>query len=58
MAAALAVQPHVQRNDHSLRLASLDFFLLLTWWLYLYLFIVQSVAVWFRPTKRVYGHSF
>ena len=57
MMAALAVQPHVQRNNHSLRLISLDFFLLLTWWLYLYLFIVipwQYVS----PNEVVYGQSF
>ena len=57
MMAALVVQPHVQRNDHSLRLGSLDFFLLLTWWLYLYLFIVipwQYVS----PNEAVYGRSF
>ncbi len=57
MMAALVVQPHVQQNDHSLRLASLDFFLLLTWWLYLYLFIVipwQYVS----PNEAVYGRSF
>ncbi|MGC2136279.1 MAG: GGDEF domain-containing protein, partial [Candidatus Sulfotelmatobacter sp.] len=57
MMAALVVQPHVQRKDHSLRLVSLDFFLLLTWWLYLYLFIVipwQYVS----PNEAVYGHSF
>jgi len=57
MMAALAVQPHTQRNVHSLRLGSVDFFLLLTWWLYLYLFIVipwQYVA----PNEAVYGHSF
>ncbi len=57
MMAALVVQPHIQRNDHSLRLASLDFFLLLTWWFYLYLFIVipwQYVS----PNEAVYGHSF
>jgi diguanylate cyclase (GGDEF)-like protein len=57
MMAALVVQPHIKRNDHSLRLASLDFFLLLTWWLYLYLFIVipwQYVS----PNEAVYGHSF
>ena len=57
MMAALVVQPHVQRNDHSLRLASLDFFLLLTWWLYLYLFIVipwQYVS----PNEAAYGRSF
>ena len=57
MMAALVVQPHIQRNEHSLRLVSLDFFLLLTWWLYLYLFIVipwQYVS----PNEAVYGHSF
>jgi diguanylate cyclase (GGDEF)-like protein len=57
MMAALVVQPHIQRHDHSLRLVSLDFFLLLTWWLYLYLFIVipwQYVS----PNEAVYGHSF
>jgi len=57
MMAALVVQPHIQRNDHSLRLVSLDFFLLLTWWLYLYLFIVipwQYVS----PNEIAYGRSF
>ena len=57
MMAALAVQPHLRRNDQTLRLVSLDFFLLLTWWLYLYLFIVipwQYVS----PNEAVYGHSF
>jgi diguanylate cyclase (GGDEF)-like protein len=57
MMAALVVQPHIQRDDHSLRLASLDFFLLFAWWLYLYLFIVipwQYVS----PNEAVYGRSF
>jgi diguanylate cyclase (GGDEF)-like protein len=57
MMAALAVQPHIQRNDHSLRLVTLDFCLLLTWWLYLYLFIVipwQYVS----PNEAMYGRSF
>ena len=57
MMAALALQPHIQRDDHSLRLVSLDFFLLLTWWLYLYLFIVipwQYVS----PDEMTYGNSF
>lgn len=55
--AAVAVQPHVQRNDRSLRLMSLDFLLLFTWWLYLYLFIVipwQYVS----PNVLTYGTSF
>jgi diguanylate cyclase (GGDEF)-like protein len=57
MMAALVVQPQRPRNDQTLRLVSLDFFLLLTWWLYLYLFIVipwQYVS----PNEVVYGHSF
>ena len=57
MMAALVVQPHIQRKDHSLPLVSLDFFLLLTWWLYLYLFIVipwQYVS----PNEAAYGRSF
>jgi diguanylate cyclase (GGDEF)-like protein len=57
MMAALAVQPHIRRHDRSLRLVSLDFFLLLMWWLYLYLFIVipwQYVS----PNEANYGHSF
>jgi diguanylate cyclase (GGDEF)-like protein len=57
MMAALVVQPHIRRTDHSLRLVSLDFFLLLTWWLYLYLFIVipwQYVS----PNEAAYGRSF
>ncbi|MGC1373340.1 MAG: GGDEF domain-containing protein [Candidatus Sulfotelmatobacter sp.] len=55
--AAVAVQPHIQRNEHSLRLMSLDFFLLLTWWLYLYLFIVIPWQyVW--PDVLTYGTSF
>ncbi len=57
MMAALVVQPHIQQDDHSLRLVSLDFFLLLTWWLYLYLFIVipwQYVS----PNEAAYGRSF
>ncbi|HTU40436.1 MAG TPA: GGDEF domain-containing protein [Candidatus Aquilonibacter sp.] len=55
--AAVAVQPHIQRNEHSLRLRSLDFFLLLTWWLYLYLFIVIPWQyVW--PNVLTYGTSF
>lgn len=55
--AAVAVQPHIQRNDRSLRLMSLDFTLLFTWWLYLYLFIVipwQYVS----PDVLTYGTSF
>jgi len=40
MMAALALEPNLNRDDRSLRLGSLDFTLLLLWWLYLYLFAV------------------
>jgi signal transduction histidine kinase len=40
MMAALALQPQALQNDHEARLGRLDFVLLLTWWVYLYLFDV------------------
>ena len=40
MTAALAMQPHMEPNDRTTRLGTLDFALLLVWWLYLYLFAV------------------
>jgi len=43
MTAALALQPHVQQDERTTRLGTLDFALLLIWWLYLYLF---SVIPW------------
>jgi diguanylate cyclase (GGDEF)-like protein len=57
MMAALAIQPHLRRDDDCLRMSSLEFFLLLTWCLYLYLFIVipwQYVA----PNEAIYGRGF
>jgi signal transduction histidine kinase len=40
MMAALALQPQARQNDHEARLGRLDFVLLLTGWVYLYLFAV------------------
>ena len=40
MMAALALQRQAQQNEHEARLGHLDFVLLLTWWVYLYLFAV------------------
>ena len=40
MMAALALQPQIQQEEHEARLGALDFVLLLTWWIYLYLFAV------------------
>jgi diguanylate cyclase (GGDEF)-like protein len=38
--AAMAVRPDVDRGPQSRRLGTLDFVLLFSWWLYLYLFVV------------------
>jgi signal transduction histidine kinase len=40
MMAALALQPDIDQKDSELRLGSLDFALLLFWWVYLYLYAV------------------
>lgn len=40
MMAALALQPDVEQHDRDLRLGSLDFALLLLWWVYVYLYAV------------------
>lgn len=55
--AALAVQPHVQQDDRIVRVGTLDFLLLLTWWLFLYLY---AVIPWqyVYPAEDKYGTSF
>lgn len=40
MMAALALQPHSKEDEHAARVGRMDFVLLLTWWVYLYLFVV------------------
>jgi signal transduction histidine kinase len=55
MTAALALQPHVQQDDRTTRLGTVDFALLLIWWLYLYLFAVipwQYVQAYERSYNR------
>lgn len=57
MMAAVAIQPHQRQEDHAFRARTLDFVLLLTWWLFLYLFVVipwQYVEL----SEAVYGRSF
>jgi len=57
MMAAVAIQPHLKQEDHALRARTLDFALLLTWWLFLYLFVVipwQYVSL----SESSYGRSF
>lgn len=57
MMAALALQPHLTQDDSLAKLGSLDFALLLIWWLYLFLF---AVIPWqyVYPSEAVYGRSF
>jgi signal transduction histidine kinase len=46
MMAALALQPQRRQDDRTTRLGSLDFVLLLVWWVYLYLFTVTPWAAY------------
>lgn len=57
MMAALALQPHVEHDNHGVRVDTLDFSLLMTWWLFLYLFIVIPWQ-YVHPVETVYGRSF
>jgi signal transduction histidine kinase len=56
MTAALALQPHLQADNRTTRLGTLDFALLLVWWLYLYLF---AVIPWqyVYPYEAAYNHN-
>lgn len=55
--AAVAVQPHIRQDDRAIRVGTLDFLLLLTWWLFLYLFIVIPWQ-YVHPVESTYGTSF
>jgi diguanylate cyclase (GGDEF)-like protein len=57
MMAAVAVQPHLKQDDRSLRVGTLDFALLFTWWLFLYLFVLIPWQ-YVYPAELVYGRSF
>jgi signal transduction histidine kinase len=54
MMAALALQPNVEQHDRDLRLGSLDFALLLLWWVYLYLYTVIPWQYVF-PSESAYN---
>lgn len=56
MTAALAVQPHVEHNYRTTRIGSLDFSMLLIWWLYLY---IVTVIPWqyVHPSVVNYDHN-
>jgi len=56
MTAALAMQPHVRQEERVSRLGSLDFAMLLIWWLYLY---VVTVIPWqyVHQDATLYEHN-
>ena len=56
MMAALALQPDIRQDDTELRLGSLDFALLLLWWVYLYLY---AVIPWqfVQANEAAYDHN-
>lgn len=57
MMAAVAIQPHLQQDDRTIRAGTLDFALLFTWWLFLYLFVVIPWQ-YVHPVESLYGRSF
>ena len=61
MMAALALRPHVPREEYAARVGRLDFALLLTWWFYLYVlivipwqYVVADVPAYNRNLNAVY----
>ena len=59
--AALALRPHVSRDEYAARIGRLDFALLLVWWFYLYLvivipwqYVVSDVEAYNRHLNAVY----
>ena len=56
MMGALALQPHAEQDERTTRLGSLDFALLLMWWLYLYLYAVIPWQYSFN-NETIYEHS-
>jgi signal transduction histidine kinase len=55
MMAALALQPQRQQDGRTTRLGSLDFALLLVWWVYLYLFTVMPWSAY--PNELAYQQN-
>jgi len=59
--AALALRPHVPRDEYAARVGRLDFALLLTWWFYLYVlmvipwqYVVADVPAYNRNLNALY----
>ena len=60
--AAIALRPHIPRDEYAARLGRLDFALLLVWWLYLYVlivipwqYVVPDVATYDRNLNGAYS---
>jgi signal transduction histidine kinase len=55
--AALALRPHLKRGELKMRLGYIDFGLLLTWWAFLYIFVVLP-WLYASPNLPSYNHNF
>src|SRR5271169_3400736 len=57
MMAALTLRPHLKRGELRLRFGYLDFALLLTWWIFLYIFIVLP-WMYAAPSLAEYNYNY
>lgn len=57
MMAALALRPHLKRGELNLRFGYLDFVLLLTWWIFLYAYVVLP-WIYASPALAQYNFAF
>jgi len=55
--AALALRPHLKREELKMGLGYLDFGLLLTWWSFLYVFVVLP-WMYVIPTTALYNYNY
>ena len=55
--AALALRPHLKRGELRIGLGYMDFALLLTWWTFLYVFVVLP-WMYATPTVGVYNYNY
>jgi signal transduction histidine kinase len=56
MMAAMALQPNIEQGDRELRLGSLDFSVLLLWWVYLYVYCLIPWQYVYAD-EAAYGHN-
>jgi signal transduction histidine kinase len=55
--AALALRPHLKRSELQLRFGYLDFILLLSWWIFLYAFVVLP-WMYAEPSLGQYNYTY